>query len=788
MIIISLLLVTIIPGLPLTFVLARKKSKFLTLLGIAGSTGLVWTTFYSYLAAFVGLSLSLYTTIILSLIPLAITLIAPLPRRRFFATSRRIKLPQKKTIFLSILIIFFLAIPLLTTHRQLPTGDIQKSIFWAQEIADSGHLPNYQLSTSLNRDPSDFTTPALHSLTSTIISLNKNNFFAALSWFSFFCGIILALQASSIASFFSNKERVQFLAFFFAATNIRFLRFVFYPGYHYQNLIGEIFLVTVLYFFLISLQTWNNTKNLKMVVLPFFGLFFPLLLLPFTHQFTAFLGILIALTLLATLAIYGRKNIIILFKTNRKKLTLFGTVFLLLLAVTVFFSPLTKKLSALFNFHPHLKPFTISLFDYPTTLGVTFFLLGLGGLIYILFLAKKRRNIYTTVTAVYCLLILFLGQGSKLFIDIPSARTLFYASLPLAIFAAVFLSKIIWLGKRGVGAAIFSVLTISLATATHLNTTAQQLLVTNHSTRVNASLTQESLDFLSFLKSSNNANTKTNLLIDDWNRRRLTWGILSPHNMLTRIGGDFGVIADESKQSDLRKSIYDNGLKYEKIFMLGNNPIVANLLAEQNISLIATAPDISASTFAHNPYLVPVFTNSETTVYKFSPTDDKDPDDTEENFLLEEATVANDVGDNEDTQAYTPLSLYATRISDPIFRSERSLREIQSVDGGIKINVEGYIAPLWDRDGNKTIDVPLKLLLRVQGNGSETTIKNNEKELTTFNTLKNEKFADIDIYIPSGKLSYDKKGFIDLKLNIKHGPLIIDLIAVGITKERNENQ
>ncbi|MDO8512162.1 MAG: hypothetical protein Q7S57_02725 [bacterium] len=786
MTILSLLLIAFIPGLPLATALSRKQTPLVGLLGIAGSLGIAWTIFYSFVISFVHIGLSVPVIGIFSVLPIIICLAVPPYRRHALVVIKTISWPQKRFAFLYVLIILFLTLPIFTVHHQLPTGDVQKAIYWANNILQNNRLPNYQSSLNLNRDPSDFLTPGLHSLTAVVIKTGGDQFVST-AWFSFWAGIILAALGVAITALISTDAKTQLLVFFFASTNIRFLRYVFYPGYHYQNLIGEILLVTGLFLFLFTISKWQITHNYKKLITPLAVSLFCLLLLPIVHQFTAFLATFVALGLIITLLIFFRTSIFVLIKHNPKISAIITVLFLAMAIIVIFFSPLTKKLSALFNLHPHLKPFTISLLDYPSTFGVTVFLFGLVGLLVTYIFAKERKNIFRVLLATFCLVFLFLGQGSKLFIDIPSARTLFYACLPLSIFAGIFLSEIIAIGKNKIGSSVFInhhssfiILAIAIAIATQTNSASQQLIATNHSTRVNASLTPETLDMLSFLKQTT-TDKKENFLIDDWNRRRLTWGILSPFNMITRIGGDFGVIGKESKQSPLRKKLYETGLDYEKIFMLGNNPIIANLLVKQNIKLIGTAVGASTDTFKYNPYLTSAFTNTETTIYSFQAPDANEPKDNESDFLLQPATIANELGDSEDTQAYSAISVTATRISDPLFRDDRSLREIQSNDGSIHLNVGTYVKPLWDPSDTKKINTPLKLLIRLQNNGATAIIKYNGQEITNLETEKNNQYADKSIIIPADTLSYNNKGFIDLNLNIKHGPLVLDLIASGPT-------
>lgn len=788
MTILSIILIAFIPGLPLATIVSRKQTPLVGLLGVTGALGIAWTIFYSYVLSSIHLGLSSPLIFLFSVLPVVVCLSVPYLRRHSFVVLKAIVWPQKRFAFLYLLIILFLTLPILTVHRQLPTGDVQKAIYWANDILQNKRLPNYQDSLALNRDPADFLTPGLHSLTAVIIKIGGDQF-TSTAWFSFWAGIILAALGVALATLIADEPKTQLLVFFFAATNTRFLRYVFYPGYHYQNLIGEILLIIAFYLLLFAINKWQTGRKISKLVAPLAVSLFCLLLLPIVHQFTAFLAGFVALATIITLAIFLRSHFLAFIKNNGKVSAVFSIVFFIGIILITFFSPLAEKLSALFNFHPHLKPFTISLFDYPSTFGATIFLFGLAGLLATYFFKKERKNILRVLLATFCFVFLLLGQGANLFVDIPSARTLFYACLPLSIFAGLFLAEIIAFKTKIADSPSFTIhqpliiiIAITIAIATQANSTSQQLTATNHATRVNATLTPETQEMLTFLKQTANPDKKENFLIDDWNRRRLTWGILSPFNMVTRIGGDFGLIGQESGQSPLRKRLYETGLDYEKIFMLGNNPIVANLLEKQNIKLIGTAPDASADTFKYNPYLISRYTNTETTIFSFQAPSPNTAKDSEADFLLLPSTIANELGDSEDTKAYSAVSITATRISDPLSRDDRALREIQSVDGKIHLNVGNYVKPLWDPKGSGTIDLPLKLLLRYQNNGAEIIIKFKNSEVANIITTKDNKYTDQAVIIPPKTLDYNDKGFINLDLNIKHGPFVLDLIAIGPSK------
>ena len=101
-------------------------------------------------------------------------------------------------IFLTLYLLF--SLPFLFYHSGLPTGDSQKSIYWANTILTNSSLPEYNTSLEkLNRDPVDFFTPGLHTATAYLMSFSDTNNFQLMTigFFSIAASLSLALVSSS---------------------------------------------------------------------------------------------------------------------------------------------------------------------------------------------------------------------------------------------------------------------------------------------------------------------------------------------------------------------------------------------------------------------------------------------------------------------------------------------------------------------------------------------------------------------------------------------------------------
>jgi hypothetical protein len=774
MIVVSAVLLLLLPGVPLAALVFRRVREEIAWIPLACACGLLWSVAGTVVLTLLHLPLSGRTLAAIGLVPLAIVAWQPPLRAMALKTLRGLTW-NARYLAISAATIAVLGIAFVTVHDGLPTGDIQKAIYWGEQVRERQRLPAYADAHALNRDPGDFVTPGLHTLTAAVSALSGDPL-RGTATFSFVLSLILAGLAAALASFIAPGTHAPILAFLFTALNHRFLRYAFTPGYHYQNLVGEILLFLVLAV-LMEMMTGARGRRLFALGAVFLA---SLAALPLVHQFTAFLAVFLVGGATITALAVRRVDVLAWWRGRpaaQRRIVLLAAAAMGIVSLGIAaLSPLQHKLPHLFTTTPHLTGFVIPLTSYTAVLGHVTVFLGIAGILTLPAMKRTARTV--TVLAAWTIMLLLLGQGPWIFIDIPSARTLFYVVVPLCVCAGLFVERAVHVAPTlfprwgHVAAALLLSLPLALAA----DTAARELMRTDHTPRVNTTVTADTLAFLAFLRSTPPSPEQTGILVDDWNRRRLTWAILSPFRMLTRVGGDLRTIADEATQSSLRNELYAAHLDFEKIFMLGNDPLIASLLERHGIARIAAARGVTDDAFRENPVLREVFASGESVVYEFTPHEPGAPD-TVADFLLTPTTLANDVGDREDVLPHTAVSLAATRISDPTIVQGRTTRTVESSSFTIHVNVGTYVAPLWDADNNGTIGVPLRLLLRAVPNSASGTISSGDRTLGTFSLRADD--GNVRLTIPAGA-QLDPHGFLDITVRTDDAPLILDLIAVGI--------
>lgn len=784
MIVVALVLLIALPGAALASVAFRQPLPGLAWVSLAGACGLVWSVLGTFLLTLLHVPLSLGTLFLLGAVPVVGVLAFPALRFSARTSLAAIEWNAGSTL-IWLMTVIVLAYPFLTVHRGLPTGDVQKSLYWSQQILEEQRIPSYSDALKLNRDPADFLTPGLHTLTAAVSAISGGTLRGS-AWLSFVASIILAGLAAALAALASPSRLAPTIAFVFAALNLRYLRYAFSPGYHYQNLLGEVLLLFLLVVLLSLLRPTRDSRTRAALAL--LGLA-TLAALPLVHQFTAFLAVFFVGAAGATTALVCRKNIVARWKTlappaRNTALTalMVGEIGALALFRTL---PLAEKLPHVFTTTPHLAAFLIPISAYPELLGPSFLLFGLTGIV-VTVVHARRSPAYPAVAilAVWTVTVLVLGQGPRFFVDIPSARTLFYAAVPLAVFCGLFLARTV----SGVAALFprgFPVLLpilLMLALAPLAQTAARELTAVTHNTRVNTTVTEDTRVLLNDLR-ARTPHMPGAILVDDWNRRRLTWAILSPYPMLTRVGGDLRVIAEESRQSPLRQQLYDAHLDFEKIFMLGNSPIIAPLLEKHRIALVGSSRGTTADVFAQNPLFRVALETPESVIYEQVPENPPATakvDDPLAFFLLAPTTLANDVGDREDVLPHTAVSLFSTALSEPATRDGTSVRTIKSRESVIRVNVATYVRPRWDAQDAKVISFPTRLVLRAARSSARGKIVVAERTVGDFALPQGKGFSDIVVDIPAQTLRINNKGFVELAVVTTAGELTLDLVALGI--------
>ena len=654
------------------------------------------------------------------------------------------------------------AVPFFTIHDGLPTGDIQKSILWAQEMLETDRLPDYQRAIPLlNRDPVDFYTPGLHGLTALIMSFSPAPL-TSIGIFAIACALCVAWIASAIAREVIPKKSsilLPVLAGIFTLTQYRFLRYLREPGYHFQNLIGELFLFGMIYLVLRFMRT-REKQDAILFILCGAALFF-------SHQFSVFIAFFAILAMAAAFLILARKHIVRAVQAYRGIAIAICAAF----AITLLFGyslGLAEKIPAIFTTTPHLASLLPNISDYPATMGEVWFYAGSIGILLLLFERKngkpEKRIAVLFGSATFA--ILLLSQGPLIGVDIPPVRALFYLAVPFSIGAAYIVSKSLsgithaYSGKTRtfaiavlIGAMVFGIGASPYKAYTSLS----------HTIRTNSTLTGEQVYLIEMLQAKDSGG----ILIDDYNRRSASWLVLSGRPMFTRIAADLERQMEESMQSKLRYELYEHQLDYEKIIELGSMPIIADIAKRNNISAITGIANSSNTAFAHNSALSAKESAGDITMYEVNGNTDTACTSPECLFLLQRATLANDIGDEMDTFEHLQASVRSSRLSEPKAINNTTYRTTNAPVIPLKFNVGDYVRVLWNQDLQFMLFLARPVEgLALAGMGDKTI------------TIPSQSHSIVEV--PQELLAMDEKGFITLFiLNPRRQDIPIDLIALG---------
>lgn len=776
---------TLLPGIPLAGACGHRLRSSVGWLGFAGSLGLLWSSGIALLLTILNLSLN-PSSIFAAFIPLLATSAVPFLRRRLTKTLRGLAVNPVEVCVVAATTVA-LAIPLLTVQRGLPTGDIQKALYWGSIITETRALPDYREAALLNRDPTDFRTPGLHALTAAVMELSGDPFRGP-AWFSLTAVVLVAGLAAAIGNLLTPQlPTVTTLAFLFTATNPRFLRYALAPGYHYQNLLGETLLVLAALFLLQALAGRGGRSQV-------IGALLAAAALPLVHQLTAFLALL-ASPVLGTVIVWRYRgelaSLVANFSTRARRAAMAAGVLAIIAGLVAAQGvTLLPKIHDLFTFTPHLRPYVVPLATVPRLLGIPFAYLSVGGLLIVLVrLVRRELEWRWSLLLLWIAIIFALSQGARYFIDIPSARTLFYLAVPLSLVAAAGVASALetvrrtWPRAAPLLLPVMLALTIAPTAGASLNHGLQNI---DHTLQTNATLTPATLEFLAFLNArppdcaAPYTTCPDAVLVDDWNLRRATWALLSPYRMVTRVGADLAVIAREAKQSAQRQKQYENLLDFEHIFALGNSPEILSLLAHHGIAYVVGAKGLSDDVFAHNAALERVYENGEVVLY--APKSSEFP--VEGSRFRERFALANDIGDAEDTFARLPLSLLAPQISVPLEDHGISVRNVESLVSRIGLNVGAYVPERWDADGDRIVDHGVTLTLEVIGNGARGRLTRGTRVFARFALPAHGERTTIRADIPKSELPIDEQGLAFLTLRLDQGPLRVDRLTATLEPAR----
>lgn len=661
-----------------------------------------------------------------------------------------------------------LAVPFVLIHDALPTGDVQKSIFWAQDVIDTNTLPQYSTSQErLNRDPADFYTPGLHTITALLMTLSPFDLIST-GLFSVVGSAAVALIAAAIAwQLFSRKSQIfiPLATAFLILTNIRFLRYIREPGYHYQNLFGEVLLFGLVLVIVSLIRSWRWDDALLG------GIIAGALIV--SHQFSVFVG-LFALIPIGCVLIATRIEKIMLFVRSYKAMSFVIIIVGLIIVGAGFPTGIYDKIPHLFTLRTHLLAQVPPIQDYPYVTGTVWFFAGLSGLLYSIVTARHTRDLAVIGFALSTIVFLALSFGPRLLIDIPPVRALYYSVVPLSVFGALMIYMVAsWLYRIQprmirvfVMMIVFIALGVPILAAAYTTFTYQ-----SHYVRTNSSFLPEFEESLRYLRSEAKE-TKNAIMIDDYNRRSASWFLLGGHPMVARIAADLERQMDESIQSDVRRNIYLNQLDYEKIFALGSRDDILPLLSKHSIRWVTGIEESSDTSLRYNAALREVVRSSDVIVYER----EEDEKITEFNtWLIRPTTLANDIGDREDTFEHLQASIRAPRLSQPLEFSSVTYRSTTASVVPLRFNVGDYVKVLWDQDRDSAPDGAVELLIECLTASSISIVGSSGSQYSTVCGQK--------VLLPSEEAIIDDKGFVTITLLNPHEQLLeIDLIALGLSQ------
>src|SRR3989344_1910678 len=772
------ILVVVVPLIPIVLPGAFfiRVHDFKNLL-ITGVRIILWSMGIITIALAAGLYVGIPMQAVALILLIASIAHASLYKKQFFA---RVTLWHAMAMIVPMTLgLAIFATPFFMIHDGLPTGDVQKTIIWAGDSLITNRLPSYDRAVSLlNRDPVDFYTPGLHAVSSLVLGLSP----APLTSIGIFA-IAIALCVAWIAGaltkeMFDNHPHVvpPVLAGIFTLTQYRFLRYLREPGYHLQNLVGELFLFGMLLLFIRFIRR-REPQDAVLFVVSGAALFL-------THQFSMFIAVFMLAAVMIAVLLEHRSRIMSAMKLHAR-ISLLAIVLLVIALAIASSLQLGSKLPALFTATPHLTGLLPNIADYPTTMCEVWFFAGLAGIILMVWQARRRDEhhrqvvIFASATAI----ILMLSQGPAIGIDIPPVRALFYLVVPFSVGAAYFFGRLLLYirhSMHGKNKAISEVALVLVILAACSSTTYRAYASLSHTVRTNSTLTGEQLGLIEQLGSHPlqlplGQGEGLAILIDDYNRRSASWLVLSGRPMFTRIAADLHQQMEEAHQSKLRMDLYLKQLDFEKIFSLGSMPEINHLFVKHNIGAVTGITNSSQTAFMHNVSLTPVAVADDITLYAPTSPSSNCAVSPECAFLMRPATLANDIGDMQDTFEHLQASMRSARVSEPKVVSTTTYREVTASSIPLQFNVGDYTRVLWDPNNTHHPEASLTFMVFFTQPYNELSLKTPSGSVVPIPALKHA-----TVELRQDMVQIDDRGFITLTIvNPTHQRIGIDMVALG---------
>ena len=347
-----------------------------------------------------------------------------------------------------------------------PNGDSYMSVLWSQLIENekSTHFDVYDENSKYwGKEGEIYFTPLLH-----IINFSAGGIIGiGYESVVFLFLIIFSFILFGLLYIFFKKISVTFTIFsliIYSTSFMRDKRYFIIPGYHYQNMFGDIFFIVILFLMYLIIKTYKEKDKIHWRYILIIGLSFNATIL--YHQLTAFIIFFILIFLMIFIFFYFKLYRRIYTSLTKKKLFFLVPLFLIFLVYIIFDYTLYGRwfLSIFTNvpkdslLYLEMRPFM----NYGSLLGSKslfyLFLLALPSLLIYFLLRLKDNYDKLSIFVLPTIVILILTKGPLLNILTFPLRTLWFLSYFLIFIGSFYL----FLLERRMNTRVFLIIFVML--------------------------------------------------------------------------------------------------------------------------------------------------------------------------------------------------------------------------------------------------------------------------------------------------------------------------------------
>ena len=322
-----------------------------------------------------------------------------------------------------------------------PAGDSYMAVLWSRIIDKTGSIPDYVAIAEYWGKPGDiYFTPNLHILLEITHLLTGLSLAHSVILLSLLAGCIIPILLFAIARLKNTKLAI--IVFLLASAGLgRSLRYFTEPGYHFQNLFGDLIIVFLVYLFFTFLQHLKKAQDNKRLVLYLALTLLTVNSLLFYHQLSSFIGLII----LGMIFLVSLSDRLVRQKVLRwRSIVVFllaGSFFVVALLFTGYESTVFQlfgkvevgddlyKLMRSWELYPQLLGN-----DFVVYAGMLGLIILLGRLVYLI--KNKKPYLFEIIILAWLLVPLILSKAPLLYIKLMPMRFFWYIGYPLVIVAA----------------------------------------------------------------------------------------------------------------------------------------------------------------------------------------------------------------------------------------------------------------------------------------------------------------------------------------------------------------